>query len=138
MRFVLVDRVLEQDDNHLVALRALSAGEEYLRDHFEGFPVMPGVLMVEAMTQACRRLLVGRDPAYASWVLGEARGVRFNALVRPGDTLRLSVVVRSIEGDRAEFQASADVLVPGEQARSATGGRLTLRPARVGGSATAR
>jgi len=67
MRFVLIDRILEVEPNRcrlsgnqilngqmprLIGVKNLSLAEEYLGDHFPGFPVMPGVLMLEALTQA--------------------------------------------------------------------------------------
>ena len=53
MRFVLIDRIVEvRPGQSLVAVKNLSLAEEYLADHFPGFPVMPGVLMLEALTQA--------------------------------------------------------------------------------------
>ncbi len=132
MQFVLLDRVIESSEDRLVAVRALTAGEEYLRDHFEGFPVMPGVLMVEAMAQACRELLARRG--HAGWVLGETRGVRFNSLVRPGQILRVEVRLRTLEPEQAAFQGSGQVLDPGDtQGTSAVTGRLTMRPPRVVG-----
>ena len=58
MRFTLVDRILEiTPGEKIVAIKNLSMAEEYLGDHFPGFPVMPGVLMVEALTQASAWLI---------------------------------------------------------------------------------
>ena len=55
MRFLLIDRILDlEPGRNLVAVKNLSMAEEYLADHFPGFPVMPGVLMLEALTQAGR------------------------------------------------------------------------------------
>ena len=48
MHFTLIDRVLERTDDRLVAIKLVSAAEEYLQDHFPTFPVLPGVLMIEA------------------------------------------------------------------------------------------
>ena len=133
MRFSLVDQVLEQSKDRLVCVRALSSGEEYLRDHFEGFPVMPGVLMLEAMVQASVMLLREKDERCGTWVLGSARGVRYSNMVRPGQVLRIEVVLRSFEPDQAELQGSGIVLDPGEsEGAQAVTGRLTLRAARVG------
>ena len=53
MRFILVDRISELEaGRRIVAHKALSLAEEYLADHFPKFPVLPGVLMLEAMVQA--------------------------------------------------------------------------------------
>ncbi len=133
MRFSLVDQVLEQSEDRLVCVRALSSGEEYLQDHFEGFPVMPGVLMLEAMVQASALLLRKRDEQCGEWVLGEARGVRYSNMVRPGQVLRIEVNLKSFEPDRAQLQGLGVVLKPGEsEGAQAVSGKLMLRPARVG------
>ena len=63
MRFDLIDSVLEQSDEHIVALKQVSLAEEYLADHFPTFPVLPGVMMVELMVQAARRMLAPRGDA---------------------------------------------------------------------------
>ncbi len=134
VRFSFVDRVLEQSEDRLVCVRALSSGEEYLQDHFEGFPVMPGVLMLESMTQACRLLLRKRDERFGAWVLGGARGVRYSSMVRPGQVLRVEVRLKEMGADSAEFQGSGVVLDPGASDGSqAVVGKLTLREARMGG-----
>src|SRR5438045_4046552 len=75
MRFVLVDRITElHPGQSLVAVKNLSLAEEYLADHFPGFPVMPGVLMLEAMTQAGAWLIGAReDFAHSAVLLKEAR-----------------------------------------------------------------
>ena len=53
MRFMLIDRIVElQSGTKITAVKNLTMAEEYLADHFPHFPVMPGVLMLEAMTQA--------------------------------------------------------------------------------------
>ena len=58
MRFVLIDRIQEiVPGQSLTAVKNLSLAEEYLADHFPGFPVMPGVLMLEAMTQSAAWLV---------------------------------------------------------------------------------
>ena len=68
MRFHLVDRVLElEPGERIVAIKNLSLAEEYLADHFPGFPVMPGVLMLEAMTQAAA-WLVRASEDFVTWV----------------------------------------------------------------------
>lgn len=134
MRFELIDAVIELTPERVVALKHVTAAEEYLQDHFPTFPVLPGVMMVEAMTQAARRVLSARDPALARYVLGGVRALKFGAMVRPGDTLRVeATLTRQVEGGVYEFKCSAGVVRPGGRApedaeRAAATGKLLLRP----------
>lgn len=91
MRFALIDRVDElQPGARIVARKNLSLAEEYLADHFPGFPVMPGVLMLEAMTQAGAWLIrASEDFVHSVVLLKEARNVRYGNFVEPGETLRI-------------------------------------------------
>src|SRR5262249_9634909 len=91
MKFLLIDDILEQSDQRLVALKQVSLAEEYLGDHFPGFPVLPGVMMVEAMAQAARTMLAPRGDAQL--VLGEVKALKFGNFVRPGQALRVEVVL---------------------------------------------
>jgi 3-hydroxyacyl-[acyl-carrier-protein] dehydratase len=52
MKFLLIDQVLDRTPTSIVAIKNVTAAEEYLGDHFPGFPVLPGVFMLEALTQA--------------------------------------------------------------------------------------
>ena len=94
MRFELIDKVVQQDENRLVAVKTVTVAEEYLADHFPGFPVLPGVLMLEAMVQAGRRLLAGRDGLDRPLVLSQVRNVRYGNMVRPGQSLEIEVTLR--------------------------------------------
>lgn len=96
MRFEMIDRVTEQTADRLVGLRSVTLAEEYLGDHFPGFPVLPGVLMFEALVQGGRRLAESLDPSpgQGRLVVREARNVRYGGMVRPGDTLRVEVVLK--------------------------------------------
>lgn len=89
MRFTLVDRILElTPGSRIVTVKNLSLAEEYLADHFEGFPVMPGVLMLEAMTQAGAWLVrASEDFTHSMVTLREARNVKYASFVEPGKTL---------------------------------------------------
>ena len=85
MRFELIDRVLDRCDDRLTAVKAVTCAEEYLADHFPGFPVLPAVMMLESLVQAARLLIGGgNDPSAVPLVLSEARNVRYGNLVRPG------------------------------------------------------
>ena len=93
MRFVLIDRIIElHRGESLVAVKNLSLAEEYLADHFPGFPVMPGVLMLEALTQAGAWLVRDmEDFAHSVIVLKGARTIKYGSFVEPGRQLQLRV-----------------------------------------------
>jgi 3-hydroxyacyl-[acyl-carrier-protein] dehydratase len=93
MRFLLIDRILDlQPGRNLVAVKNLSMAEEYLADHFPGFPVMPGVLMLEALTQAGAWLVRDmEDFAHSVVVLKRAKMVKYGSFVEPGRQLQLKV-----------------------------------------------
>ncbi len=127
MKFDLIDKVVERSEDRLVTIKCVTAAEEYLADHFPGWPVLPGVLMVEALTQAGRELV--RERA-GRLVLGRVRAMKFGRFVRPGDTM--VVVVRLVGESNGEYDFRGDATVAGDSDRSAVSGRFTLRPMRTG------
>lgn len=124
MKFVLVDRITElEPGQRIVAQKALTLAEEYLADHFPTFPVLPGVLMLEAMVQASAWLVrATQDFAPALIVLKDARNVTYKSFVSPGQTLTIESVAREIGPTMSVFQASGHV-----DGRETVKGRLTLR-----------
>lgn len=92
MHFSLIDKIDElKPGDSIVATKSLSMAEEYLRDHFPKVPVMPGVLMIEAMTQASAWLVrVSEDFAHSVVVLKETKNVKFGQFLQPGQTLVVS------------------------------------------------
>lgn len=136
MHFALIDAVVERSPDRVVAVKHVSNAEEYLQDHFPTFPVLPGVLMLEAMVQAARTLLAQADPAGARWTLGAVRALKYGAMVRPGDTLRVEVSLTEKTGESAEFKGMGIVVGPSAppengDRRTAVAGKFTLRPMRV-------
>ncbi len=101
MRFVLIDRILEvKAGESLVGLKNLSLAEEYLADHFPGFPVMPGVLMLEALTQAGAWLIrETEDFAHSVILLKQAKTIKYGSFVEPGRQLQIRVEMVS-RGER--------------------------------------
>jgi 3-hydroxyacyl-[acyl-carrier-protein] dehydratase len=95
MRFTLLDRIVElQPGVKISATKNLTLAEEYLADHFPGFPVMPGVLMLEALTQAAAWLVrASEDFAHSMVVLKEVRNIKYSNFVEPGQTLVVSAEV---------------------------------------------
>ena len=92
--FLLVDRILElEPDKRIVGLKNVSMNEPFFVGHFPSFPVMPGVLIVEAMAQT-GGILVMRDVPEASQRLvlfASIEGAKFRRPVRPGDQLRMEI-----------------------------------------------
>lgn len=131
MHFSLIDRVTERADDRLVAIKLVSSAEEYLQDHFPTFPVLPGVMMIEALVQASRELLSGGD-ASQRWVLGEVKALKYGSFVKPGETLRAEVQI-SKRGDDGSvtLKALGTRVVPDEADAVAVSGRIVLRPVRV-------
>ena len=111
MKFVLLDRVTELvAGEKICAVKALSLAEEYLGDHFPTFPVLPGVLMIEAMVQTAAMLVrVTNDFAQSVIVLAEARNVKYKSFVKPGNILHMSLVAKEIFTDNSSFIGSAEV-----------------------------
>ncbi len=99
--FLLIDRIVElEPGKRCVGEKDVSlSNDDFLHGHFPDYPVMPGVLIVEALAQT-GAVLVMRDPANAGMLPFFARidNCRFRQQVRPGDTLRLEVEVTSFRG----------------------------------------
>ncbi|MDI6400704.1 3-hydroxyacyl-ACP dehydratase FabZ [Balneolaceae bacterium ANBcel3] len=125
--FLLVDRVLEVGDEHIVAIKNVTANEEFFNGHFPGAPVMPGVLQVEALAQAGCILTMEKkidNPEDVIIVFSGIKNARFRRPVVPGDQLRLEVTLVSsrrnfltmsgkatVDGDLAcEIEASAAIV----------------------------
>ncbi len=100
MKFNLIDRVESLTAERIVAVKTVSLAEEYLGDHFPTFPVLPGVMMLEAATQAAGWLLHHREGFSRSMaVLREARNVKYGNFVAPGRELRLEIdFVKNVPG----------------------------------------
>jgi 3-hydroxyacyl-[acyl-carrier-protein] dehydratase len=123
MRFSLIDRIVELEPCvRITAMKTLTMTEEYLADHFPHFPVMPGVLMLEALTQAGAWLVrVSEDFSHSMVVLKQANNVKYAQFVEPGQTLAVTAEV--LKFDEGEVKLKAYGTVSGRIIVSA---RLTL------------
>jgi 3-hydroxyacyl-[acyl-carrier-protein] dehydratase len=96
--FLLVDRIVElEEGKRAVGIKAVSIGESFFTGHFPDFPVMPGVLIAEALAQV-GAVAVMRSPTFAGRIpfLAGLDGFRFRRQVVPGDVLRLEVTVSQL------------------------------------------
>lgn len=123
MRFTLVDRVIELESGERIrTIKSVTLAEEYLDDHFPRFPVLPGVLMLEALTQTCAWLVrVTDDFAHSIVTLKEARNVKYARFVRPGESLEMVAEVKKRHGQSITFDAQGTV-----DGVSAVSAKLTL------------
>jgi 3-hydroxyacyl-[acyl-carrier-protein] dehydratase len=109
--FLLVDRIIELDAERIVGIKNVTANEPFFAGHFPDFPVMPGVLIVEAMAQTAGvlvlRTIADRDDKLVFLVSVDA--ARFRKPVVPGDTLRLEMTVIKRKGSVAKMAGRATV-----------------------------
>ena len=113
MRFKLLDRITALEPNvSITAVKGLGLAEDYLADHFPLFPVMPGVFMLEAMTQASAWLIrVSEDFQHSMVLLKEARNVKYADFVAPGQIL--SVTAEILSQDEKETKLKVQGAVDG-------------------------
>jgi beta-hydroxyacyl-ACP dehydratase FabZ len=110
--FLLVDRVIELvPHQRIVAIKNVTMNEPFFQGHFPGAPVMPGVLVIEAMAQAGAVLLLSDIPDRASKLV-YFTGIdqaRFRRPVVPGDQIRLDVSVMKLRARTCKMRGLAEV-----------------------------
>lgn len=109
--FLLVDKVLEvEEEKRVVGLKNVTANEPFFQGHFPDYPVMPGVLIVEALAQVGAIAVLGMEQNKGK--LGFLAGVdkcRFKRQVKPGDQLKLEVEITRLKGPIGKGKGIATV-----------------------------
>jgi 3-hydroxyacyl-[acyl-carrier-protein] dehydratase len=123
MRFWLLDSICNYEPNvSLTAIKNVALSEEYLADHFPEFPVLPGVFMLEAATQAGAWLLrLSENFAHSIILLREARNVKYAGFVQPGQTLEVTVSIIKMDDRQVTLKMDGQT-----QAGPTLTGRLVL------------
>ncbi len=123
LRFSLIDRITDLSEGKSIsAIKVLTLAEEYLADHFPRFPVMPGVMMLEAMYQASAWLIRKTENfQHTMVVLREARNVKFSNFVEPGQVLQVTATIMKHTDDTTMLKAEASV-----EGKTAVSARLVL------------
>jgi beta-hydroxyacyl-ACP dehydratase FabZ len=117
---LLVDRIIEKDPGQrIVGLKNVTINEPFFQGHFPGHPIMPGVLIVEAMAQTGGLLLMDavEDPEDKVVYFMAIDGVKFRRPVVPGDQLRMELEMLQFRGKTCRMRGVA--LVDGERAAEA-------------------
>ena len=110
--FLLVDRILSiEDQTRIVGIKNVTANEPFFQGHFPGHPIMPGVLIVEAMAQVGGMLLMGTvdDPGSKVVYFMSLDNVKFRKPVKPGDQLRFELEMRQVRGKVCRMAGVAKV-----------------------------
>ena len=123
MRFNLVDEIRQLEPGRKIqAVKNLTLGEEYLADHFPGFPVMPGVLMLQTLVEAGAWLLrLTEDYRYSMIVLREAKNVKYGHFMEPGRQMIVTAEMTERNGKLASFKAKGEI-----EANLTVSARVTL------------
>ena len=116
----------------ITAFFTLKGDEEFLLDHFEGFRVMPGVLLLESLKQAACALLKEETVNGSFYRLAAVHEVKFGQFVRPGSCFEISVSLTGREDHRVNFEGRARLVKDGTPGARVLQAAFSLVPASQG------
>ncbi len=108
---LLVDRIEELEADRIVGIKNVTVNEPFFNGHFPDYPVMPGVLIVEAMAQVAGVLVLSQIPDRKNKLvlLAGVDGAKFRKPVRPGDQLRIEMKLSKRKTNMAKMSGTASV-----------------------------
>src|SRR6202521_527368 len=108
---LLVDRIEELEADRIVGIKNVTVNEPFFEGHFPDYPVMPGVLIVEAMAQVAGVLVLSQIPdrKHKLVLLAGVDGAKFRKPVRPGDQLRIEMKLSKRKATMAKMSGTASV-----------------------------
>jgi 3-hydroxyacyl-[acyl-carrier-protein] dehydratase len=119
VRFLFVDRVVALESGRRIeTVKNVTSSEDVFADHFPGYPVLPGALMVETFEQAAQLLIAATHAFTRLGRLERLSRASFRQAVRPGDQLRVRCERRGVAEDTWTIAAAADV--DGQRVAAAT------------------
>lgn len=109
--FLLVDKIvcLDLKENHIIGLKNISFNEHFFQGHFPEAPIMPGVLVIEAMAQTAGVLIYKKGYQEKTAVLLNIQNAKFRKPVEPGDTLIINVHIQHLSRSGGRILARASV-----------------------------
>ncbi len=130
--FCFIDKIIEVEKNKsLKAVYKLDGSQEFLKDHFDGFPVMPGVLMLETLKQAASWLMAwSSDFKEPFSCFSSVSDVKFGQFIKPGSLLQIDVNVIKEDSPLVVFKGRIDFSQEADQAaiKKALSAIFTLKP----------
>lgn len=110
MRFLFVDEILElSPGKHIKAIKTISPDEDFLLDHFPGFPVVPGVLLTEMMAQAAGKCLDAEALSRGKAMLAQIKTASFREWVPPAKMATIFCSIRSSRTKVATATCTVDI-----------------------------
>src|SRR5262245_26565361 len=110
MRFILIDEIVDVDPGKtILGIKHISPEEDYFHDHFPGFPVVPGVLLVEMMAQTAGKCLDMENPDRGKAMLGKITSANFRSWVNPGETASIIAEIQASQPQYATARCRIEI-----------------------------